>query len=576
MAVVALAKTVGSLTCAAPALVVTPGLPAIKLIPLKADHPATSPFVSPTPILPSLPTPINAFVLQQMLTTYPLQPDARELLLGFTQGFDLKFKGPRVPLRCVNLKSFTSNLQVGVQKVTTEVVAGRVAGPFRYPPFPDLHCSPLGLVPKKEPNEFRLIHHLSSPRGHSVNNGISKEDATVQYSTFDDAIELIQALGQRALMSKADIKSAFRLLPVRPEDYPLLGFQVGSQFFFDKALPMGCAISCNLFEKFSRFLHWLTVRHTTIHSIVHFLDDFLFVGPAHSQQSSQLLIGFKSICDSLGVPLAQEKTVPPTTTILFLGLEIDSVEQLIRVPPDKLAKAHHMLAKALTSRKVTLRFMQSLIGSLNFLCRAVPPGRAFLRRMIDSTMGVQAKHFMIRVTWDIKKDIQLWQSFLANYNGASIFLNNTWLSNHYLSLFTDAAAGVGCGMFFQGSWAQMRWPQSWSDRSITYKEFFPIMVACVLWGERFSGNRIMFYCDNQAVVTILNHKTTKCKLTMALVRELVLSSLSHNFHFRAHHVPGVQNTVADALSHFQMQRFHAACPRAEVHPTPIPEYLTRF
>jgi hypothetical protein len=484
---------------------------------------------------PSLPTPINIFALQEVLATYPVQPDAAELLHGFTHGFDLKFQGPRLPQRCHNLQSFSNNLQVGVQKVNKEVQAGRIAGPFNQPPFPNLHCSPLGLVPKRELNEYRLIHHLSSPRGHSVNHGISKEDSTVQYARFDDAVSLIQAHGPGALMAKADIKSAFRLLPVRPQDYPLLGFQIGPHFFFDKALPMGCSISCSLFEMFSRFLHWSTEQHTQLPSIVHFLDDFLFVGPAHSSQASQLLQGFQQVCSNLGVPLAHEKTVHPSTSIQFLGLQIDSVSQQVRVPPEKLAKAHCMLASAAVRHKITLRFMQSLIGLLNFLCHAVPPGRAFLRRLIDSTIGISAKHFKIRVTSEMRKDIHMWQTFLDEYNGASIFLHKQWLSNQHLSLFTDAAASVGCGMFFQGSWAQMRWPSAWASRSITFKELYPIMVACVIWGKMFSGKKVMFYCDNQAVVMILNQKTTKCKLTMALVRHLVLSSLSNNFHFRAHH-----------------------------------------
>ena len=511
-----------------------------------------------------------------MLTTYPVQADAWELTQGFTNGFSLKFQGPRVPIRCVNLKSFSSNFQVGMQKVNQEIQAGRFAGPFSHPPFPDLHCSPLGLVPKKEPHEFRLIHHLSAPHGRSINQGIAKEDATVQYSTFDDAVRLIQVGGRGVLMAKADIKSAFRLLPVRPEDYPLLGFQIGSQFFFDKALPMGCAISCNLFEKFSRFLSWAMEQQTDLHSIVHYLDDFLFVGPPDSPQAALLLQGFQEVCTLLGVPLAHAKTVQPTTSIIFLGLELDSVAQEIWVPADKLTKAHRLLTKSLSSNKVTLRFLQSLIGSLNFICQAVPPGRAFLRRMIDCTVGISAKHFMVRLTKDIKEDLKMWQTFLANYNGSSIFLNSRWLSNQYLSLFTDAAGAVGCGMYFQGSWAQMRWPLTWSARSITFMELFPIMVACFLWGNQFSGRKIMFYCDNQSVVSILNNKTCKCKVTMFLVRELVLSSLSHNFHFKAHHFPGVQNIIADSLSRFQMQRFHALCPEADEHPTPIPEYLTRF
>ena len=61
-------------------------------------------------------------------------------------------------------------------------------------------------------------------------------------------------------MAKADIESAFRLLPVHPASFRLLGFTLGGEFYFDKCLPMGCAISCAYFEAFSTFLEWLLGR----------------------------------------------------------------------------------------------------------------------------------------------------------------------------------------------------------------------------------------------------------------------------------------------------------------------------
>lgn len=53
------------------------------------------------------------------------------------------------------------------------------------------------------------------------------------------------------------IKNAFCLLPIHPGDFDLLGFKFKNQFYFDKCLPMGCSISCAIFEKFSTFLQWV-------------------------------------------------------------------------------------------------------------------------------------------------------------------------------------------------------------------------------------------------------------------------------------------------------------------------------
>lgn len=70
-----------------------------------------------------------------------------------------------------------------------------MAGPFDSPPFDNFRVSPVGLVPKKSPGEFRMIHHLSFPGGSSVNDNIPSEFTSVNYARVDDAIALIRHLG---------------------------------------------------------------------------------------------------------------------------------------------------------------------------------------------------------------------------------------------------------------------------------------------------------------------------------------------------------------------------------------------
>ncbi len=76
-----------------------------------------------------------------------------------------------------------------------------------------------GIVPKKDPSEFRLIHHLSYPKGSSVNDYIPQEFSSVKYACINDAISVIKSLGAGCFMAKTDIKSAFRIIPVHPKDH---------------------------------------------------------------------------------------------------------------------------------------------------------------------------------------------------------------------------------------------------------------------------------------------------------------------------------------------------------------------
>ena len=104
----------------------------------------------------------------------------------------------------------TLNLEhLGVvrEKIYKELRASRIAGPFETRPIPTLRVSPLGLVPKKSDKvEFRLIHHLSYPAGQSLNDFIDPANCSVQYTSFDEAVKLVQDLGHRCELFKMDIK----------------------------------------------------------------------------------------------------------------------------------------------------------------------------------------------------------------------------------------------------------------------------------------------------------------------------------------------------------------------------------
>ena len=50
---------------------------------------------------------------------------------------------------------------------------------------------------------------------------------------------------------------AYRHLPLKPEEYHLFGFRWNSLYYYDKCLPMGCASSCQIFERLSTGLHWI-------------------------------------------------------------------------------------------------------------------------------------------------------------------------------------------------------------------------------------------------------------------------------------------------------------------------------
>ena len=124
---------------------------------------------------------------------------------------------------------------------------------------------------QKKQGGWRLIFNLSAPEGKVVNDFIDPDSCSVSYSSFDDAIQLVQQLGPYALFGKMDISNAFRLLPVRPEDFCLFGFTFQDKYYIDKCSPMG--ISCALFEKKSTFLLWALEQKLQMTDLIHYLDE---------------------------------------------------------------------------------------------------------------------------------------------------------------------------------------------------------------------------------------------------------------------------------------------------------------
>lgn len=492
-------------------------------------------------------------------------------------GFKLQYFGPRLPRFSKNLPSLGKQYSVAEQKIDREISLGRVAGPFKQPPFPTLQVSPLGLVPKKD-GDYRLIHHLSYPEAASINFFIDSEQSSVTYSTIDDAAAMIARLGSGAYLAKSDIKSAFRLIPVSSTDFDLLGFFFNNAYYYDKMLPFGCKISCAIWDRFASFLHWLTQVHAQNLSILHYLDDFLFCGQDFNS-SKKILDTFLLLCSDLGVPIANEKTVQPTQVLIFLGIEIDTVEMIMKLPIEKIHEIRLKITEVMKLKKATLKQLQSLLGLLNFACRVIAPGRAFCRRLTDATIGLTKPHHHTRVTAEMKADLQVWLTFLQSFNGISVITEGTWVNNDTLQLFTDSAGGEagGFGIFFAGKWAYAHWPSYWFaqgiTRDMTFLELFPVQIALELWKQRFANSKILFYIDNMAVVQVINTTTSKSPRVMKIVRKLVFTCLKYNILLKAKHIPSKLNSIADCLSRSQWGKFRQLAPTADPWPTPLPKNI---
>ena len=244
------------------------------------------------------------------------------VLNGLRNGFRLGFNPDSPKLKSVkaNCPSALRHASVIDNYLAKEVSLGRVYGPTSIPPINNLQVNRFGVIPKKD-GGWRLILDLSFPFGHSVNDGINKDEFTLTYSKVSDAISLIIKAGRGALMGKVDIKS----------DRHLLGMFWQGGYYLDLALPFGLRSAPAIFNSLADLFHWCLVNNWNVLDLLHYLDDCFTLGPPLSDICASRLKAIDQAAAEIGIPLSPDKCVGPTTCLIFLGIELDSVSMTARL-----------------------------------------------------------------------------------------------------------------------------------------------------------------------------------------------------------------------------------------------------
>ena len=198
---------------------------------------------------------------------------------------------------------------------------------------------------------------------------------------------------------------------------------------------------------------------------------------------------------------------------------------------------------------ISLRQLQSVIAQLNFACRVISPGRAFLRRLINLTIGISKPSHHVRLNREARANLAAWHCFLSSYKGVTLLIDNKWISSESIKLYTDAASTQGFAAVFGSQWLSGVFPTIWQDYNIAVLELYPIVAALELWGIYIHS--VLFLTDNQTVVEVIYKQSAKNDHLMRLFRRLVVAAMKFNVYFKAKHIPGKTSLIVNKLSRFQ-------------------------
>ena len=405
-----------------------------------------------------------------------------------------------------------------------------------------------------------------------MNDGVDPFLCSLSYTAVDHVAEAVVSLGVGALLAKVDIESAYRLIPVRPEDRLLQAMQWRDQIYVDPMLPFGLRSVPKIFNAVADALHWY-LGQRGITCLFHYLDDFIILAPPQSPCFQQDLSTLLEVCAELGVPIANHKTEGPASCLVFLGIEADRVANKFRLPEDKLCHLQTLLEQWGDRRTCTQRELESLVGLLNHTFKVVRAGRSFLCKMLDllhsrPPSGQGRGATPIRLNVGFRMDLAWWQCFVKDWNGVSFLSTPSSLPEYTVA--SDASGQWGCGAWFTNLWFQLPWDKATAAYPITVKELLPILIAGAVWGHTWSGHRVLCLCDKQAVIACLKSRTSRHRGLMHLLHNLVYIDTHFSFSLCPQYIDTHANHLADNLSRNHMFSFLSKVPHTSRAPTPVP------
>ena len=152
-------------------------------------------------------------------------------------------------------------------------------------------------------------------------------------------------------------------------------------------------------------------------------------GSANTNECHRNLELIIAVCRWLGVPLKDQKKMEgPSTVITFLGIELDTELQEIRLPTEKIHKLVETLVIWNSKKSCPKRVMLSL-RKLSHTYKVVIAGRLFLQRMIDTSKSVRQLSHWVHLNEDFHSDLEWWSAFLTFWNGHSMMsMHDTQIS----------------------------------------------------------------------------------------------------------------------------------------------------
>ena len=294
---------------------------------------------------------------------------------------------------------------------------------------------------------------MSFPEGKSINNGIPKDEylgknEKINLPSVDQLADKVAQLGKGTKIFKIDLSRAYRQIRGCPSSFNWLGYVFNGKFYFDCTLSMGSRSSACCCKRVMSVVVYI-FKTKFGYFAINYLDD---LGGAEVPEKAD--VAFKKLREilvKLGLQEAADKTVPPCTIMVFLGIQVNTMDMTLTIPNDKWQEIMEELLRWKHKKTASLKDTQKLTGLLNFaqFCHCVRSGRIYLSQILNF-LHTLPKFGTRTVPKSVREDIDWWLEFAQEFNGVSLIYEKSWTEPD--NVLSSDSCLTGGGGFCEGNY----------------------------------------------------------------------------------------------------------------------------
>jgi hypothetical protein len=502
----------------------------------------------------------------------------------------------KFPLPPISVPNTLSALKYGehlTDKIASWVDAGFVAGPFNCPPMPGFRSNT--LIAACRNNSVRPIINMSEPKGQSFNDNVKESlvEKVWMCTAKKFSYKVIEA-GEGALMSKFDLKDAYKNIPAKTEDWRLQGFQWCGKYFFETKMIFGASPSVANFDILGSTLVELAVRKSGIprRLVSRALDDIPVLAPHGSNWTYKFGRALKEIAKDCGIRIAEncpenKKAFEHQTEGTVLGIIFNTNKLEWSLSSEKAEKIICKIQEFSSAKYVDLKKTQSVMGVVNDLAQMAPYLRVF-KHSGNNLLGSFAgnEEILKVVPNQVKKDLLVCAKlaeeakrglpiahkpvapplskkvFYSDAAGAKFGMHK----GNRVNLSIESDRGAACIEILEEEvvwWATITWPLEFLNNARDSKgayfgsksatlEMIGVILPFLSIPQELAGKNLVIFVDNMSIVYGWENGYVKNDSAASiLIRALQLISMYLGAPIYIEHVGRCSNkwaTMADSLS----------------------------